>query len=78
MTDNWESEATREVLHTYVLILANTGMRHGTEALNLKWKNLTWVKEGENAYLGIYVKGKTGSRPLTARDRAIHPFERQV
>ena len=34
------TQAAREVLRNYVLFLANTGMRHGTEALNLKWKPL--------------------------------------
>jgi hypothetical protein len=48
------------VLRNYVLVLANTGMRHGTEALNLKWKNLLWIKEEDQAYLGLFVAGKTG------------------
>ena len=45
-SDNPNTQATREVLRNYVLVLANTGMRHRTEALNLKWKNLLWIKEG--------------------------------
>jgi integrase len=77
-TGNEKTSATREVLRNYVLILANTGMRHGTEALNLKWKNLLWVNDGKDTYLGIYVDGKTGQRPLIARDRTIRPFERQI
>ena len=77
-TSNEKTAATREVLRNYVLILANTGMRHGTEALNLKWNNLLWVNDGKDTYLGIYVDGKTGKRPLIARDRAIRPFERQI
>lgn len=77
-TSNEKTAATRKVLRNYVLILANTGMRHGTEALNLKWSNLFWYKDGEETYLGIYVDGKTGKRPLIARDRAIRPFERQI
>ncbi|MCE8525799.1 site-specific integrase [Ruegeria pomeroyi] len=77
-TSNEKTAATREVLRNYVLILANTGMRHGTEALNLKWNNLFWFKDGEETYLGIYVDGKTGKRPLIARDRAVRPFERQI
>jgi hypothetical protein len=66
------------VLRNYVLILANTGMRHGTEALDLKWKNLLWITERDETYLGLFVSGKTGQRPLIARDRAVRPFERQV
>ncbi|SHK49107.1 Phage integrase family protein [Shimia gijangensis] len=77
-TSNEKTYATREVLRNYVLILANTGMRHGTEALNLKWNNLLWVNDGKDTYLGIYVDGKTGKRPLIARDRAKRPFERQI
>jgi hypothetical protein len=50
-------------------------MRHGTEALNLKWKNLLWIKEEDQTYLGLFVAGKTGQRPLIARDRAIRPLE---
>jgi len=77
-SDNPNTEATREVLRNYVLVLANTGMRHGTEALNLKWKNLLWIKEEDQTYLGLFVAGKTGQRPLIARDRAIRPLERQL
>jgi integrase len=72
------TQATREVLRNYVLVLANTGMRHGTEALNLKWKHLLWIKDGDETYLGLFVDGKTGQRPLIARDRAIRPLERQL
>jgi len=77
-TDKPVTAATREVLRNYVLILANTGMRHGTEALDLKWKNLLWITERDETYLGLFVDGKTGQRPLVARDRAVRPFERQV
>ncbi len=77
-TDKPITAATREVLRNYILILANTGMRHGTEALDLKWKNLLWIKERDETYLGLFVDGKTGQRPLVARDRAVRPFERQV
>ena len=36
-TPNEKSEATRETLRNYVLFLASTGVRHGTEALGLTW-----------------------------------------
>jgi integrase len=78
LTDKPITAGTREVLRNYVLILANTGMRHGTEALDLKWKNLLWLEEEDQTYLGLFVDGKTGQRPLVARDRAIRPFERQI
>lgn len=32
----------RELLRDYVLILANTGIRHGTEAINLNWRHIEW------------------------------------
>ena len=35
----------RELLRDVVLILVNTGMRPGTEILNLKWKNLSVVEQ---------------------------------
>ena len=66
------------MLRNYILILANTGMRHGTEAVNLKWKNLLWITERDETYLCLFVDGKTGQRPLVARDRAVRPFKRQV
>ncbi len=78
LTDKPITAGTREVLRNYVLILANTGMRHGTEALDLKWKNLLWLREEDQTYLGLFVDGKTGQRPLVARDRAVRPFERQI
>lgn len=68
----------REVLRNYILILANTGMRHGTEALGLKWSNLSWFDNGVDApFLQISVNGKTGKRTLIARDRSALYFERQ-
>ncbi|AMO37317.1 hypothetical protein AC731_010345 [Thauera humireducens] len=58
----------RSLLHNYVNILANTGMRHGTESLGLKWSNIEWHtdKSGER-YLKLHVDGKTGPRELIAR-----------
>ncbi len=66
----------RELLHDYFLILANTGMRQGTESYGIKWKNLTWYEKDGVRYLQIYVDGKTGSRELIARHSAIRYFER--
>lgn len=66
----------RELLHDYFLILANTGMRHGTESYGIKWKNLTWYEKDGVRYLQIYVDGKTGARELIARHNAIRYFER--
>ena len=57
------SHMMRELLRDYVLILANTGMRHGTEAINLKWRHIDWFinRKGER-FLQMTVDGKTGNR----------------
>lgn len=61
----------REVLACYVIILANTGIRAGTEAYNLKWKNMHYIpSEHERPYLAINVDGKRGKRELIATDLA--------
>ncbi len=57
----------RELLRDYVLILANTGMRHGTEALNLKWRDVEWIVKSDERYIQFTVNGKTGKRTLIAR-----------
>jgi len=58
----------RELLRDYVLILANTGIRHGTEALNMKWKDVDWFVNTKNErYVLMTVDGKTGNRQLIAR-----------
>ena len=64
-----KAAATRETLHNYVLFLANTGVRHGTEALNLRWRNIEWHTKGDDKYLAISVDGKTKKRTAIARDR---------
>ena len=57
----------RELLRDYVLVLANTGMRHGTEAMNLKWKDIAFIKKAQEQYLQFTVTGKRGRRTLIAR-----------
>lgn len=66
----------RELLRDYVLILANTGMRHGTEALGLKWKNIQWITTDGERYLQFTVEGKTGKRTLIARHNTQDYLER--
>lgn len=62
----------RELLRDYVLILANTGMRYGTESQNVMWKHISWftAKDGSR-YLMIAVDGKTGRRELIARHNVL-------
>lgn len=72
-----ETREIREVLRDYVLILANTGIRHGTEAANLKWKHISWfVDKGEHRYLTLNVDGKRGQRELVARERTSDYLDR--
>lgn len=67
----------RELLRDYVLILGNTGIRHGTEAINLKWKHITWFTDRDgNRYLQLSVDGKTGRRDLIARHNVENYLKR--
>lgn len=57
----------RRLLRDYVLVLSNTGIRHGTEAMSLRWRDIEWiVKDGER-YLQLTVSGKVGKRTAIAR-----------
>jgi len=77
-TPNEKSAATRETLRNYVLFLANTGVRHGTEALGLRWRNIEWyLREGER-YLAVSVDGKTNKRTAIARDSVVDFLWRQA
>ena len=60
----------------YIEFLVNTGVRHGTEALPLRWKHLQWHWIGEKKYLRIWVSGKTGPRYLIARTAVVKVLER--
>ena len=76
-TTNKKAAETRMVLRNYILFLTNTGVRHGTEALGLKWKNMSWFEQDGERYLNIYVSGKTGGRELIARDKTRDYLDRQ-
>ncbi|CAN1505915.1 XerC Integrase [Methylophilaceae bacterium] len=71
-----KSIAMRQLLRDYVLILANTGMRHGTESYGIKWKHLSWHMDGDRRVLMISVNGKTKQRELAARDNCTAYFKR--
>ncbi len=71
------TQELREVLRDYVLVLANTGIRAGTEADNLKWNNLEWITDANNrTYLAVNVDGKANPRPLIARDDTVKYLQR--
>lgn len=67
---------TRPLLRDYVEMLLLTGMRHGTEALNICWNNIEWHTQGDKKYLRIWVNGKTGGRWLIAKHRAVEVLKR--
>lgn len=59
----------RELLSRYVGFLAGTGIRHGTETYNLKWRHIRKIEQdGEPPYIAINVDGKRGKRELIATD----------
>jgi len=68
----------RELLRDYVLILANTGIRHGTEAQNLQWRHIRIEKDTASgkSMLLMNVNGKTGRRELVARNVCITYLKR--
>ena len=65
-------------LRNYVLFLANTGIRHGTEALGLTWRNIEWYLRDGERYLAVSVDGKTNKRTAIARDRVVDFLWRQA
>ena len=73
---NKRSHDGRVLLRDYIEILLATGMRHGTESLNIKWCHIEWHTDKQNKYLRIWVDGKTGGRWLIAKHEAIVVLER--
>jgi len=71
-----KSRDMRHLLRDYVLILANTGIRHGTEAANLRWKHIHLFQERGKTYLEMHVNGKNGPRDLMARAGTINYLKR--
>ena len=70
------TQQMRILCYAYIEFLLNTGVRHGTEALPLRWKHLQWHWVGEKKYLRIWVSGKTGPRYLIAKNEVIAVLER--
>jgi hypothetical protein len=73
---NGNEKEMRNLLRDYVLILANTGLRAGTETMNLKWRHITFVKHKDKKYLTLNVNGKTGSREIQVRHRVARYLQR--
>jgi integrase len=81
--ERWAKEGRLEVereirplVRDYVEMLLLTGMRHGTEALNICWNNIEWHTNDGKKYLRIWVDGKTGGRWLIAKHRAVDVLKR--
>ena len=62
---------TRPLVRDYVEMLLYTGMRHGTEALGVRWQHVSWHTEKGVRYLRIWADGKTGGRWLIAKHAAV-------
>ena len=82
-TETWQKSSytdrtamMRTLCSFYIEFLVNTGVRHGTEALPLRWKHLQWHWIGSKKYLRIWVSGKTGPRYLIAKNRVVKVLER--
>jgi len=66
----------RPLLCDYVEFLLLTGMRHGTEAMNVEWRHCEWYEYDSVRYLRVRVSGKTGERYLIAKHEAIGVLHR--
>lgn len=83
---HWAKDATvhtqksrnmRMLLWDYVIFLANSGIRHGTEAENLRWRNVHVWEEKERVYLELQgVKGKTEAHNVMCRPSALVALRR--
>jgi len=62
----------------YVEFLLYTGIRHGTEAIPLRWRHIQWHCIADKRYLRIWVSGKTGPRYLIAKNAVIETLERLI
>jgi integrase len=66
----------RPLTRDYVEMLLYTGMRHGTEAMGIKWRDIEWHTDKGTRYLRIWVDGKTGGRWLIAKHKAVEVLKR--
>lgn len=81
--DTWQhrgrlgiEQQMRPLLKDYVEFLLLTGIRHGTEAMNIRWQHLEWHTKDGVRYLRVWVDGKTGGRWLIARHKAVEVLQR--
>jgi integrase len=81
--DTWQTQGRmavereiRPLLRDYIEMLLYTGMRHGTEAMGICWRDLEWHTKDGVRYLRIWVDGKTGGRWLIAKHAAVDVLRR--
>ena len=66
-THRKRDKSIRELLYDYVLFLANSGVRHGKEALRLTWKDIGTRTIGNNTSFS-----RSKERPSTTFMSALH------
>lgn len=66
----------RPLVRDYVEVLLYTGIRHGTEAMNICWNNIEWHTDKDVRYVRIWVSGKTGGRWLIAKHNVLDALKR--
>jgi integrase len=66
----------RPLLRGYVEMWLYTVMRHGTEAMGIRWRDLEWYTKDGVRHLRIWVDGKTGVRWLIAKHAAVDVLKR--
>jgi integrase len=81
--ETWQHKGTKRVEHEirpllrdYIEMLLYTGMRHGTEAMGIRWRDLEWHTKDGVRYLRVWVDGKTGGRWLIAKHAAVDVLKR--
>lgn len=70
------TQEMRRLLRDLVEVLFLTGMRQGTESMNLRWRHIEWHTEGVTRYLRMWVSGKTGPRWLIAKHECVAALQR--
>jgi integrase len=72
-----KSRDMRMLLWDYVIVLANSGLRHGTEAENLRWRQVHVWEEKGRVYLELQgVSGKTKAHNVMCRPSALAALRR--
>jgi integrase len=66
----------RPLLCDYVEFLLLTGIRHGTESMNVRWCDCEWYEADGVRYLRVRVSGKTGERYLIAKHETLPVLQR--